>query len=819
MSAGLTAAAAAQRLVAFGRNEIAPPRAPTWPRRLLSQFASPLVGLLLGACVVSALLGETADAAAIAVIVAVNAVIGFLQESRAERALAALATLTAPRCRVVRDGRQVVIPAAEVVRDDVVVIEAGDVVPADAVLEEARTLSTNEAALTGESVPVEKHVGGTVTGAPLAERHGEIFMGTSVAAGTGRAQVTATGMGTELGHIAHLLATVSREDTPLQRRLAVVGRYLLIGCLVIVALTAGVSILHQRPALEVLMSAVSLAVAAVPEGLPAIVTIALAVGVQRMAARNVLVRKLAAVETLGSATVICTDKTGTLTTGTMAVRDVWGQDHDRVLAAGAACCDAELGVDGHGGTGDPTELAILAAAYARDVRREDIEASAPRRAVQPFDAGRRRMSVLRADGVLYVKGAPESVLPLCARGTDGVENAAAEMAGRGLRVLAVATGAGEAERALELVGLIGMADPPRTDAIDAVAAARAAGIRTIMITGDHPVTAEAIAREIGIAGPQDVVAEVVHARASPEDKLRIVGALKSQGHIVAMTGDGVNDAPALREAHVGIAMGRAGTEVTRAAADIVLADDAFASIVAGVREGRGIFDNIRQTLIYLLAGNLGELVVMLGAAVAGLPLPLLPLHLLWVNLVTDGFPALALVVEPTAPTVMNRPPRPPSEPIVGRPEWRTIVGIGVLEGLIVLGTFAWTLHAADEALARTMAFGTLVFCELFRSFAARSRVRVLWELGPFTNALLLAIVAVSVVGQLSLHHLPPLRSLFQLVPLGAGETATALALGLVPVTCLEVAKLLRRAGAQKDREAPDPGQDGRPDHRGRFRHA
>jgi Ca2+-transporting ATPase len=806
MSPGLTSDEAAARLAAHGRNELARSAPPTWPRRLFAQLASPLVALLLGSCVVAGLLGETADAVAIAVVVFLNALVGFAQESRAERALAALAQMTAPRCRVLRDGRQTVIAAAEVVRDDVLLVEAGDVVPADAVLDEARALTTNEAPLTGESAPVEKHAGAAAPELPVAERATEIFMGTAVATGTGRARVTATGMATALGRIAHLLATVTRDETPLQRRLAVVGRVLLGACLGIVALTAGVALWRARPPLEVLMSSVSLAVAAVPEGLPAIVTIALAVGVQRMAARNVLVRKLAAVETLGSTTVICTDKTGTLTTGVMTVREVWGSDHERVLAAAAACCDAELGADGQSGTGDPTEVALLAAAFARGIRRETIEASAPRRASNPFDAERRRMSVLRADGVLYVKGALESILGLSTGGPAdvGVEEAAGEMARRGLRVLAIALGRGPEERALALVGLVGLADPPRTDAIEAVAAARAAGIRTVMITGDHPTTAGAIAREMGIAGPGDDLADVVHARATPDDKLRIVEALKAEGHVVAMTGDGVNDAPALRAAHVGVAMGRTGTEVTRAAADVVLADDSFASIVAGVHEGRGIFDNIRKTLVYLLSGNLGELLVMLSAAVVGLPLPLLPLHLLWINLVTDGLPALALVLDPPSPNVMRRPPRAPTAPMLARREWTAVVAIGAVEGAIVLAIFWWGLRAGDVARARTTAFDTLVFCELFRAFSARSPTRLFWEVGAFTNVRLLVVVILSAVAQVGLQHVARLRALFQLAPLAPFQTLGLLLLGLVPVTAVELSKLARRFAATGRLTEPAP---------------
>jgi len=792
---GLSGAEAARRLATVGRNEIQRGAAtPAWVR-FAAQFASPLVWLLLAACVASGLLGEVADAVAIAVIVIVNAAVGFFQEARAERALLALRAMTAPRAVVRRDGATQMVAAAEVVPGDLLLLEGGDLVAADARLVEAHALTTNEAALTGESAPVEKSTGDPAAEAPLAERRDQVFMGTAVATGTALAEVTATGMATELGKIAHLIATATHEETPLQRRLARVGRSLLFACLGIVALTATLGLLRHQPPFDVFMAAVSLAVAAVPEGLPAIVTITLAIGVQRMAARNVLVRKLPAGETLGSATVICTDKTGTLTTGVMAVRDVWGADHERVIAAAAACCDAELSRDGAGGTGDPTELAILAAAATRGVHRAEIEAARPRRAVRPFDADRRRMSVLRADRVLYVKGALESLQPLCRSGVEGAAQAAADMAGRGLRVLGVAVGVDrdrDDEEDLALVGLVGIADPPRSEAIDAVAAARAAGIRTMMITGDHPATARAIAREMGIVCPADDPAELVHARATPEDKLRIVRRLKAEGATVAMTGDGVNDAPALREAHVGIAMGKTGTEVSREAADMVLGDDNFASIVAAVREGRGIFDNIRKTLVYLLAGNTGELYVMLGAALVGLPLPLLPLHLLWINLVTDGLPALALAMDPPAGDVMRRPPRSPREPMLGRGEWLAVVLMGVLEGSLTLGVFAWAVRARDLQWARGVAFTTLVFCELFRAFAARSRTRVVWEVGIFTNLRLVAVVVVSVLAQIALYEIPGTERLFQIRALDLRECALLLGLGLLPVTIIEISKLVRR---------------------------
>ena len=796
--AGLTTVEARARLAAVGPNEI-PREAPRSRWALLgAQLTSPLVVLLIVACLVSGALGELADAIAIGVIVIVNAAVGYFQESRAEGAIRALRAMTAPRARVMRDGHQEVVAAAELVPDDVLLLEAGDVVAADAALVEAHALATSEAALTGESAPVEKRTEPAPPGAPLGERRDRVFLGTSVAAGTGVARVTDTGPRTELGKVARLIETATEEETPLQRRLALVGRTLLVLCLGIVAVTAVAGLLRGARVLEVFMSAVSLAVAAVPEGLPAVVTIALAVGVQRMAARHVLIRKLPAVETLGSATIICTDKTGTLTTGVMAVRELWGPDNAALLAAAAACCDAELGPEGRGGVGDPTELALLGAAFDRGIARPAIEAERPRRATHPFDAERRRMSVFRADGVLYAKGAFESIRGAAAAGAAGGANlddaarATAEMSERGLRVLAIAVGTRDEEVDLRLVGLVGIADPPRSEAIAAVTEARRAGIRTIMITGDHPATARAIAREMTIVCPGDDVDTLVHARATPEDKLRLVRAWKDAGQVVAMTGDGVNDAPALREAHIGIAMGRTGTEVTREASDMVLADDNFASIVAAVREGRGIFDNIRKTLVYLLAGNTGELLVMLAASVVGLPLPLLPLHLLWINLVTDGLPALALVVDPPSEDVMRRPPRAPGEAMLGRAEWLNIGTTGLLQGVAVLATFAIALRTRDLPTARSFAFSTLVFGELFRAFASRSPTRLLAEVGPFTNLRLVAVIALSTAVQIGIHQVPVMERIFRITALGPAGVAICLGVGLIPVSAIELAKLARR---------------------------
>jgi Ca2+-transporting ATPase len=789
---GLTSSDAAQRLQQFGLNEIARGQAISPLRLLAAQFNSPIVWLLFGACVVSAALGEIADAVAIGAIVIINGCVGFFQEYRAERAVLALRSMTAPRARVVRDGRVIEVPASHMVPGDVLLLDAGDIVAADARLIEAHALSTNEAALTGESAPAEKSTQPAEPDAPLAERRDHVFLGTAVAAGTGVAEVEATGMRTELGHIARLLSTVQDEATPLQKRLARLSQVLLYLCLAIVGIVALLGWWRGMPPVQLLLAAVSLAVAAVPEGLPAIVTIALAAGVQRMVARHALVRRLLAVETLGCASCICTDKTGTLTTGIMTVREFWGADARQILAVASGCCDAELSADDREGIGDPTEIAILVAAAQRGIRRVEIEHERARVAVNPFDSQRKRMSIFRADGVLYAKGAVESVLEVCRAAPPEVIEANAQMAARGLRVLAVARGSREVEQDLELIGLVGIADPPRTEAIDAIHRAHSAGIRTVMITGDHPATAHAIARELGLARPGERLEDLVQARATPEDKLRIVRHWKSQGAVVAMTGDGVNDAPALREADIGIAMGRTGSEVAREVSDIVLTDDNFATIVAAIEEGRGIFQNIRKTLVYLLAGNAGELLLMLAAAALGLPLPLLPLHLLWINLVTDGLPALTLVSDPVSGDVMKRAPRSPDEPILGRREWSTIVFTGLLQAAIALAVFAWALEARNLEEARNLAFSVLVFGELLRAFSARDTDRPLWEVGLFTNLRLLGVVTISVLVQLGIHHVPAAQQLFQIGDLSPFDCAITVAAGAVPLAVLEATKVVKR---------------------------
>lgn len=789
----LTSQAAKDALAIHGPNEIRREKAISPLLLFLNQLRGPMTLLLFAALAISAVLKETADAIAIGAILVINAVVGFFQEYRAEKALLALRSMTAPRARVLRDGHSVIIAAAEIVPGDILVLEAGDVVAADALLLEANQLKTNEAVLTGESHPVDKIVSDLSDNVALAERTNRIFMGTFIATGTGAAEVLATGMQTELGKIAHLLAQSEKAATPLQKRLEKVSHSLFYLCLIVVVLIALIGLVRGQSWLEILMFSVSLAVAAVPEGLPAVVTIALAVGIQRMAARSVLVRKLPAVETLGCATVICTDKTGTLTTGNMVTRELWGKNEATLVYAAAACSDAELDFNvPANGVGDPTEIAILLKAHEMGIERPEIEAKNPRQRVTPFDSATKWMAIKRADGKVYVKGALEALLPRCQQGTDGALEANRSMAERGLRVLAVASGNGPSEDNLTLLGLFGIADPPRTEAIAAVKTARQAGIQTVMITGDHPVTARAIARELGIVMLEDDAADFVHARASAKDKIDIIRKWQNRGDIVAMTGDGVNDAPAIREADIGIAMGKTGTEVTREAADMILLDDNFASIIAAVKEGRGTFDNIRKTLVYLLAGNASELFVMFGAAIIGLAPPLLPLHLLWINLVTDGLPSLTLVMDPATTDVLKRPPRHPEIPFLGKSEWRHIALSGLLEAAVVLSTYVWYLQKSGLDEARNMAFSVLVFGELFRAFSARSATRIFWEVGAFTNLRLLGTVILSVFLQIALHHIPWTQSLFRISSLSLQECASVLLLGLIPVSVLELAKLARR---------------------------
>lgn len=812
-SKGLSQTEATEKLKQFGFNEIQREASrPPW-KLALEQFKSPLVLILIFACALSVALGENIEAYAIGVVLIINALIGFFQEYRAETVIIALQKMTTPKAKVIRDGRQAIVPAREVVQGDILLLEAGDIIAADARIIEANHLQVNEAILTGESLPVEKKKSNITVNYPInhifdntfeGDQAQNVFMGTSVVTGTSSAQVIKTGMATELGKIAHLISTAEVEPTPLQNQLSKLGQSLLFICLVVVGVVIVVGFAQGKSWLDLLIFSVSLAVAAVPEGMPAIVTVALALGVQRLAARNALIRKLPSVETLGSVSVICTDKTGTLTTGEMRVRDLWGEDHLELLRAGAACCDAELNakVDG---VGDPTEIAILIAARERGIEKEAIEQSSPRVSIEVFDSDRKRMSILREDGINYVKGAIESLIPLCNSNhlyLEAARKAAAEMSSRGLRTLAIAVGKGQGENNLNFLGVIGIADPPRTEARQAIKEARRAGILSVMITGDHPNTAAAIARELGLVLKDEPLQERVHARANPEDKLKLVRSWKAQGAIVAMTGDGVNDAPALREAHIGIAMGKGGTEVTRQAADLILADDNFATIVAAIKEGRSLFQNIRNSIIYLLTGNLAEVIIVLFAMILGLPLPLLAIHLLWINLVTDVLPALTLIAEPLSPNVMSRPPRSSTENLLGRAEWIHILWTGTLEAIVSLGLFYYLLERYSLDYARNMMLTTLVLSQIFRIFGARSQTRLFWEVGVLSNLWLLGVVILTGFLQISLHFFPLTQRVFGLQPLSLTEFFLILPLALVVITIMEIKKIIIKFYSQGRSNTP-----------------
>ncbi len=810
---GLSAAEAAARRERFGANELVRKEGPSPLEMLWRQLNGVVQYVLFAAAGLAWVLGELLDAFAILAILVLNSLLGFVQERKAGKALAALARMTSPQARVRRDGKSERVDAAQVVPGDVLLLEAGDVVAADARLLAADELVAVEAALTGESTPVSKDAGVVLeVSTPLADRRNMVFAGTHIGAGAGLAIVTATGMETELGHIAGMLAETGDERTPLQRRLDQVGRQLLLICLGVVGVVFGIGLLRGEPWGEQALAAVSLAVASIPEGLPAVVTIALALGVQAMARRGALVRRLPSVETLGSASVICTDKTGTLTTGTMAVRELvpaHGTSHDELAYALAACNDAEL--NEKGGIGDPTEVALLVAARDHGVLRSQVEQQAPRVATEPFSSRTRRMVVVRAHPqgeVAWLKGAPEVVASLVQEPRD-IEERALALAKRGLRVLAFARGEGGGP--YQLLGLAGLADPPRKEAGAAVDRCRRAGIVPVMVTGDHPATALAIARELGLADSDrqlcsgsdladlsdDALAAHaadirVFARVTAADKLRIVRALQRRGHVVAMTGDGVNDAPALKEADIGVAMGRTGTEVTKEAADLVLTDDNFATIVGAVELGRAIFANIRKVLRYLLTANSAEIALMLGAALVGLPLPLTPVQLLWINLVTDGLPALALVTDPADAGLLSQPPRPRQAPMMDRAFVRRLVWGALWLTGVSLGGYAWFLTNHDVGSARTVVFDIMVYGQLLLTLALRSDERLLWQVGVLSNTKLLLAVVLTFGLQALLHVLPWGRAVFNVGAWQLEPQLLSLALALVPVSALELGKLVHR---------------------------
>jgi len=869
---GLSPEEAAARLQREGPNRIAGPKRISPFVILLRQFQSFVIWVLIAAAGISAALGERLDGSVIIAIVILNAALGFVQEYRAEQATTALAELTAPRARVIRGGQARIVPAAEVARGDLLMLGEGDLVAADARLVEAAMMRANEAPLTGESVPVEKQVGECPPDTALADRKNMVFLGTSVVSGSGLALVVATGMQTEVGHIANLLETASSGQSPLERQLDRVGWRLVWASLAIVAAVFVLGLLRGVAPFDMFLGAVSLAVAAIPEGLPAAVTIALALGVHRMVRRNALVRRLPVVETLGCVQVICTDKTGTLTVGEMTVRklvtsrsifSVTGEGYStagaivadgieadaetdailgELLVAAAACNDARLeqGDSRVSVIGDPTEGALLVAAAKGNVNLADVDSRMPRLGSVPFTSDRKRMTVIRGrDGraQAFIKGAPEVIIERCSRirGMGGDEElsaadrarmleASALMASDALRVLAFAErrcdsypAAGtddgaEIEHDLTLLGLIGMQDPPRPEARDAIHKCKSAGIKTVMITGDHPDTARAIGRELGIVEHRgevvvgrelesmadDELARIVtgvsvYARVTAEHKLRIVRAWKARGMIVAMTGDGVNDAPALKEASIGVAMGKTGTEVTKQTADIIITDDNFSSIVAAVEEGRGIYDNVVKTLRYLMGGNAGELAVMLIAALVGLPMPLVPIQLLWINLVTDGLPALALATDSIEPGLLAHPPRDPKSEIMDRRFFGNLALIGALSTGVALAAFAWELHVdGGVAGARNATFSVLVIEELLRSFSSRSSTRTVWEIGLLSNMRLFGVVAASFGLQLAICHVPVFQRLFEIESVTFSQWARWLVLGFMPLMVLETRKIVRR---------------------------
>jgi Ca2+-transporting ATPase len=867
VTSGLSNQEVLERRARYGPNRLveAPP-APWW-KRFVAQFAELIVWILIAAALIAGALGEWLDAAAILAIVFLNGILGFLQEEKAQRELASLRKRSAFSATAIRDGKQKALAADELVPGDLIELEAGDHIPADARLFQSFAYAVQESALTGESVPIHKDPAIVLPEATvLADRRNMVYLGTVAVSGRAMAIVTATGMSTELGRIAGLLQHQPIEPTPLQKRLSELGRKLLIVCLATVGIIFSLQVARGGDLIEVFFTAISLAVAAIPEGLPAVVTLVLAVGLRRMVRRNALIRKLPSVETLGCVTVICSDKTGTLTRNEMTVeRIVTGEreftvtgigyapegefvlgnevirpenDADLIatLEAGVFCNRARLAADDSGKNwnvvGDPTEGALLVAARKAGICLE----TSPRIAHEiPFDAERKMMSVIVArherSPLMYVKGAPEVILSKCTHeqvnGTirslspgsrEVVLRQNAKMAANALRVLALACKPSaepftEAiENELVFLGLVAMKDPPREEAREAVRRCFLAGIQPVMITGDHPATGLAIARELQIAAPEDVVvsgeeleklsdAELaqrvdrirVYARVTAEHKLRIVSALRSRGYVVAMTGDGINDAAAVKMADIGIAMGITGTDVTKEAADMVLVDDNFASIVNAVEEGRAIFDNIQKFVHYLLSTNAGEVLLLFWAAIVGWPLPLTAIQILWINLVTDGLPALALGMEPPEPDIMRRRPRAADTPVISASHAATILLHGTLIATAGIAAFLMVGQATNASLddVRTATFCTVAFTQLFFSIGCRSSRRTMPELGLFSNPYLTAAVVASVLLQIATVTVPGVRDVFGVDKPPIWDWWLVFVLALAPVTIIEVTKIIR----------------------------
>ncbi|HMB53797.1 MAG TPA: HAD-IC family P-type ATPase [Thermoanaerobaculia bacterium] len=885
---GLTAAEARRRLGVYGENRLVAVRPTPWWRILAAQFRGLVVWLLAAAAAVALAMGEGVEAAAVGVVLLLNAALGFAMEWRARQAMGALSRLQVQAATVVRDGRVRSVDARELVPGDLVVLDAGSAVPADARLLEAHELTAVEAPLTGESVPVGKGVEPVAEGAPLAERRSMLFKGTLVAAGEGRAVVTATGRDTEVGRIAALVAETESGPTPLERRLDRLGRRLVVLTLSIAAAVTLLGVARGEPWLLMVETGLALAVAAVPEGLPVVATLVLALGMARMAKRRALVRRLPAVETLGSATVICSDKTGTLTGGEMtvvrlAIAAEEGANEAQVsasrfrelsvfndlrepaegasrfreaLAAGVLAnhATARRRADGSWETaGDPTEVALLVAGAQAGLEPEALLAAHPRlgevpfssermwmasfhRAAVPADSGKgsadseKRSEKGSADSaavvVAYVKGAPERLFALAAFADAGERERWAALnrrwAADGLRVLAlgrrrlpagVEVGEG-AVGELELLGLVALADPPAPGVAAAVAAFRGAGVRTVMITGDQAVTAAAVARQVGVlaAGDEtldgrelaalddDALADrasrvTVYSRASPGDKLRIVEALRSRGEVVAMLGDGVNDAPALKRADIGVAMGGRGTDVAKETADLVLQDDRFETVVAAVEEGRVIYDNVRKFVYYLFSCNLAEVLVLFLAGLVGAPLPLTALQILWLNLLTDVLPALALAAEPAEPDVLRRPPRDPASGILSRPFLARVAASAGLITAVTLGVFAWGLAGGDEVRARTLAFLTLALAQLAFVLDSRSPRPLILSWRQLANRWVLVAVVGTALLQVAAVTWAPLADLFEVTAPRAADWALVAVAAALPVLVGQGWKLLRSGGS------------------------
>jgi Ca2+-transporting ATPase len=809
---GLTEAEATRRLDAEGPNLLVEGRRRGPLVIFLSQFSDFMVLVLVVAAVLAGAIGETLDAAAILVIVILNAGFGFLHEHRAAQSIALLRALAAPHARIRRSGAVRPVPAASLVRGDVVLLQTGNVVPADLRLVDVVSLRIDESVLTGESHAVDKQTEASpAADEPLGDRRGMAFSGTVVTHGTGTGMVTATGMATELGRIAALLHGAEDTPSPLQRRLARLARWLALAVLALCAFIFGVGLLRGVEPVLMFLTALSLAVAAIPEALPAVVTASLAMGARRMVARHALIRQLPAVETLGSVTVICADKTGTLTENRMRVEALQpdgaaGGVPVVLLRALALSNDAEGTPEGEI-RGDPTEVALVEAAAARGLEKSELLKAFPLMGTLPFSAERGMMTTLHREGdgvIVYVKGAPERVLDRCTSALEGDAAGPLEagsalrsvdaMAADGLRVLAFAIrrlpsmpvplAPEVVERDLTFVGLAGLHDPARPEARAAIQECMAAGIRVVMISGDHPVTVEAVARRLGVTA--------THARAAPEHKIDIVRELQRSGEVVAMTGDGVNDAPALRQADIGVAMGRGGTDVAREAADMVLLDDNFTTIVAAVREGRRIYDNIRKFVRYVMTCNSAELWALFLAPLLGLPLPLLPIHILWINVVTDGLPGMALAAEPEERGVMQRPPRPLGESMFAHGLWQHIVWVGLLLGGVCLFTQAWAWHTGSPRW-QSMTFTVLALSQLGHLLAVRSEREPLFR-GFFSNPALVGAVLLTIGLQLATLYVPWLNTVFHTAPLTAGELAFCLALSSVGMLAVEVEKLLVRRG-------------------------